>query len=64
MSWKDEIKKNNPTVNVTRYESLVDFLLHSIDKDIEYIENNQELNREHMKKRLELYKEIMEKLQW
>ncbi len=63
MSWKDEIKKNNPTVNVTRYESLVDFLLHSIDKDIEYIENNQELNREHMKKRLELYKEIMEKLQ-
>ena len=63
MSWKDEIKKNNPTVNVTRYESLVDFLLHSIDKDIEYIENNQELNREHMKRRLELYKEIMEKLQ-
>ncbi len=63
MSWKDEIKKNNPTVNVTQYESLVDFLLDNIDKDIEYIENNQELNREHMKKRLELYKEIMEKLQ-
>ena len=56
MSWKDTIKKN-------RTMQLKQQLIAEVDKDIQYIDSGKELNPQHMKARLNAYKEYLEMLQ-
>ena len=55
MNWEDIIKKNT--------NQLKEFLLEHLDKDIQYMQSNPELNPEHLKMRFEFYKKMLEQLQ-